>query len=91
MKIALERLDKVLAVIMGKVDIITVGNEPFLECGKQFSDINEFYETVAQRGGDRWPACGLELVAVCGWAQVAGSAASPVPAHAQRRYETAGQ
>ncbi len=49
MKIALERLDKVLAVIMGKVDIVTVGNEPFLECGKQFSNINEFYETVAQR------------------------------------------
>lgn len=51
MNLALARLDKVLAVVMGKVDILVLGNEPFFECGKQdraTPAINEFYEALAQ-------------------------------------------
>lgn len=51
MTLALERLDKVLAAIMGKVDIVVVGNEPFFECDKRdraTAAINEFYEALAQ-------------------------------------------
>lgn len=47
-KVALERLDKVLAVVMGKVDIVVVGNEPFFECGGRTTNLNEFYEVLAQ-------------------------------------------
>jgi hypothetical protein len=48
MKVAFERLDKVLAVVMGKVDIVVVGNEPFFECGRKTENLNEFYEALAQ-------------------------------------------
>ncbi|MFE2377924.1 hypothetical protein [Streptomyces sp. NPDC059398] len=51
MQTALARLDKVLAAFMGKVDILTVGNEPFFETRKADSRtprINTFYETLAQ-------------------------------------------
>ncbi len=46
----LERLDQVLPTVMGNVDIITVGNEPFIESLPEERDerLNEFYETVAQ-------------------------------------------
>jgi hypothetical protein len=50
MKTALARLDKVLAGAMGKVDILTVGNEPFFETSKtdrQTPRINAFYEALA--------------------------------------------
>jgi hypothetical protein len=51
MKTALARLDKVLAAAMGKVDILTVGNEPFFETKKSDREtprINAFYEALAQ-------------------------------------------
>jgi hypothetical protein len=50
MKTALARLDKVLAAAMGKVDILTVGNEPFFETSKTDREtprINAFYEALA--------------------------------------------
>jgi hypothetical protein len=45
------RVSRVLAVVMGKVDILVIGNEPFFESGKQdrvTTAINRFYETVTQ-------------------------------------------
>ena len=48
MSVALARVDKVLAVVMGKVDIVAVGNEPFFECGEKTGNLNAFYEAVAQ-------------------------------------------
>jgi hypothetical protein len=50
MQAALAKLDKVLAAAMGKVDILTVGNEPFFETSKAdraTPRINVFYETLA--------------------------------------------
>ncbi|WP_205856596.1 hypothetical protein [Phytoactinopolyspora endophytica] len=46
----LDRLDQVLPNVMGQVDIITVGNEPFIESLPAERDhrLNEFYETVAR-------------------------------------------
>jgi hypothetical protein len=45
-------LDAVLPVVMNKVDIITIGNEPFIECQKgerNSPQLNAFYEAMAQR------------------------------------------
>jgi hypothetical protein len=50
MEAALGQLDKVLAAAMGKVDILTIGNEPFFETSKAdraTPRINVFYETLA--------------------------------------------
>lgn len=50
MKADLERLDKVLPEVMDKVDILVIGNEPFIECpeaDRNNGAINDFYETVA--------------------------------------------
>jgi hypothetical protein len=50
MQTALTRLDKVLAATMSKVDILTVGNEPFFETRKTDREtlrINAFYEALA--------------------------------------------
>jgi hypothetical protein len=50
MKTALTRLNKVLAATMGKVDILTVGNEPFIETSKADRGtpaLNVFYEALA--------------------------------------------
>ncbi|MCO5970935.1 hypothetical protein [Actinoallomurus soli] len=50
MTTALARLDKVLAATMGKVDILTIGNEPFFETSKTDREtprINTFYEALA--------------------------------------------
>jgi hypothetical protein len=47
MNTALRRLDNVLAVVMGKVDIVVVGNEPFFECGGNTATLNDFYEALA--------------------------------------------
>ena len=52
MNVAFERLDKVLAVVMGKVDIVVIGNEPFFECGQKTGNLNAFYEAVAQHAID---------------------------------------
>jgi hypothetical protein len=51
MRTALTRLDKVLAATMNRVDIVAVGNEPFLEARAADSRsprINAFYEALAQ-------------------------------------------
>src|SRR3546814_15893738 len=47
----LARLDAVLPLVMGKVDILVIGNEPDLETREQDRDlhINAFYETMAGR------------------------------------------
>ena len=50
MKTALARLTKVLEATMGRVDILTIGNEPFLETSKNDREtprINTFYEALA--------------------------------------------
>jgi len=51
MATAQRRLTDVLDAVMGKVDILVVGNEPFIECRAQDRDssaINAFYETLAK-------------------------------------------
>lgn len=51
MATARRRLTTVLDAVMGKVDILVVGNEPFIECRAQDRDstaINVFYETLAK-------------------------------------------
>jgi hypothetical protein len=46
----LSRLDRVLPLVLGTVDVITIGNEPFIESTPSQRDqrLNEFYETVAR-------------------------------------------
>ncbi|WP_433018798.1 hypothetical protein [Kribbella sp. CA-294648] len=46
----LRRLDRVLPLVLGAVDIVTIGNEPFIESmpGQRDQRLNEFYETVAR-------------------------------------------
>jgi hypothetical protein len=50
MATALRRLAAVLPAVMGKVDILVIGNEPFIECRAQDrgDGLNKFYETVAR-------------------------------------------
>ncbi|KAJ5946801.1 hypothetical protein N7454_003640 [Penicillium verhagenii] len=45
----LERLNRVLPVVMDKVDILVIGNEPFIEVQQGHADtrLNIFYETLA--------------------------------------------
>ncbi|MBM0224886.1 hypothetical protein [Micromonospora sp. ATA51] len=45
------RLEKVLPVVMGRVDLLVIGNEPFIESRPQDRTdvLNHFYEAVAQR------------------------------------------
>ena len=47
----LARTDAVLPLVMGKVDMLVIGNEPFIESRKEDWDanFNEFYERLAQR------------------------------------------
>lgn len=47
----LARTDAVLPLVMGKVDILVIGNEPFIESRKQDwkPNFNQFYEQLAQR------------------------------------------
>jgi hypothetical protein len=46
----LARLDRVLPQVLGTADIVTIGNEPFIESLPAERDhrLNEFYETVAR-------------------------------------------
>jgi hypothetical protein len=46
----LERLDKVLPIVLDRIDILTIGNEPFIESrmADRGDRLNDFYETVAQ-------------------------------------------
>ncbi|WP_328327979.1 MULTISPECIES: hypothetical protein [unclassified Streptomyces] len=50
MEAQLKRVDRVLAAVMGKTDILTIGNEPFLETMKDERDarLNVFYEYIAE-------------------------------------------
>ncbi|MEV4359459.1 hypothetical protein [Nonomuraea sp. NPDC049625] len=68
----LARLDKVLPTVMGKVDILTIGNEPFIESlpAERDQRLNEFYETVARHVIDyRRERCGAD----CGTALYMGA------------------
>jgi hypothetical protein len=46
----LTRLDRVLPLVLGTADVVTIGNEPFIESLPAERDrrLNEFYETVAR-------------------------------------------
>ncbi|MEW1750899.1 hypothetical protein ACIQU1_20475 [Streptomyces angustmyceticus] len=50
MEAQLKRVDRVLDAVMGKMDLLTIGNEPFLETLKDERDarLNVFYEHVAE-------------------------------------------
>lgn len=49
MATALRRLTAVLPAVMGTVDVLVIGNEPFIECQDRNSNaLNVFYETMAQ-------------------------------------------
>ncbi|KAJ5174590.1 uncharacterized protein N7482_000467 [Penicillium canariense] len=43
----LECLNCLLEIVMGKVDILVIGNEPFIETKQTGEQLNVFYETVA--------------------------------------------
>lgn len=47
----LARLDAVLPLVVGKVDILVIGNEPYIESRKEDRnlDLNAFYEAMARR------------------------------------------
>ncbi|WP_247745685.1 hypothetical protein [Streptomyces oryzae] len=49
-KTAIERVKKVLPTIMDRIDILVIGNEPFLETRKDQRDrrLNLFYEKIAE-------------------------------------------
>ena len=56
----LARVDAVLPLVVGKIDILVVGNEPYIESREQDRDLdlNAFYETIAKRVIDyRAKAC----------------------------------
>lgn len=48
---AVRKLDAVLPLVMGKADILEIGNEPFIESMKSEQDqrLNDFYEAMAKR------------------------------------------
>lgn len=49
---AQRQLDAVLPVVMNKIDIVAIGNEPFIECQddeRNSEKLNSFYESMAQR------------------------------------------
>lgn len=51
MAVVLARLDKILPAVMNQVDILVVGNEPFIEsmaADRNDGTLNTFYEAVAQ-------------------------------------------
>lgn len=57
----LARLDRVLPLVLGTVDIITIGNEPFIESMPSQRDerLNDYYETIAKHVIDvRAEMCG---------------------------------
>ncbi|NUW33295.1 hypothetical protein HTZ77_17925 [Nonomuraea sp. SMC257] len=59
----LARLDRVLPTVLNKVDIITIGNEPFIESlpAERDARLNEFYEAVARHVIDyRRAHCGAD-------------------------------
>jgi hypothetical protein len=55
MAAAQRQLDAVLPAVMNKVDILAIGNEPFIECQESERDspqLNAFYEAMANRAID---------------------------------------
>ncbi|MEV4177002.1 hypothetical protein [Nonomuraea sp. NPDC049709] len=59
----LARLDRVLPTVMNKVDILAIGNEPFIESlpAERDARLNTFYETVARHVIDhRRERCGAD-------------------------------
>lgn len=62
MNLVLQRLDNVLAATMGKVSVVVVGNEPFIECSpvdRSDGTVNTFYERMARHVLDyRSRVCG---------------------------------
>ncbi len=59
----LARLDRMLPLVLGTVDIITIGNEPFIESMPDQRDerLTQFYETVARHVIEtRAEVCGAE-------------------------------
>jgi hypothetical protein len=55
MTAAQRRLSAVLPTVMNKVDILVIGNEPFIECeakDRDSSQLNVFYETMARQAID---------------------------------------
>lgn len=62
MNLVLQRVDKVLAATMGKVSVVVVGNEPFIECSpadRRSGTVNTFYERMARHVLDyRSRVCG---------------------------------
>ena len=62
MQVELARLDKVLPVVLGKVDILIIGNEPFIEAKPDQMDerLNIFYEALADHVIAYWKAHGGE-------------------------------
>lgn len=59
----LARTDAVLPLVMGKVDMLVIGNEPFIESRKQDwnANFNAFYERLAKRVIDyRAQHCGAD-------------------------------
>jgi hypothetical protein len=59
----LARLDRMLPLVLGTVDIVTIGNEPFIESMPSQRDerLNVFYETVARHVIEaRAELCGAE-------------------------------
>jgi hypothetical protein len=52
MATAERRLDAVLSAVMNKVDILVIGNEPFIEClpaDRNSPRLNDFYQAMANR------------------------------------------
>lgn len=49
LKAELHRLDRLLRILMGRVDILVIGNEPFIDTKPEQADerLNVFYETMA--------------------------------------------
>lgn len=60
MEAELARLRRLLPVVLGKVDILVIGNEPFIEAKPDQHDerLNVFYETLANAVIDAWKARG---------------------------------
>lgn len=59
----LARLDRMLPLVLGTVDIVTIGNEPFIESMPDQRDerLNVFYETIARHVIEaRVELCGTE-------------------------------
>jgi hypothetical protein len=50
MAVELARLDKILPAVMNQVDILVIGNEPFIESlpADRGDPLNDFYETIAE-------------------------------------------